>query len=379
MKKKIALLGATGSVGTSTLEVVKEHQDKFEIILATAHNNYLELVKAGDEFNIPNLAITNRKIKFDKSITSSKIIRGEDELLQFLQEIDYDILLNAIVGSAGFKYTIKGLKEEKIVALANKESLVMCGDIINDILRKSNAKLLPVDSEHSAIMQCLMGTKDKKEIRKIILTASGGAFRDWKKSDFPQITIADTLNHPTWDMGNKITVDSATMGNKGLEIIEAHHLFHLPYEKIEAVIHPQSIIHSFVEFIDGSILSQLSYPDMKIPIQLALSYPRRIEATSNFTNIATLPDLTFIPIDYKKYPLLEMAYKVGKNGGIMPTVFNAANEAAVNLFLKEEIAFTDIAKIVECYLNIKNISNPDLETIIAKDKEIKEKVYSNYK
>lgn len=378
MKKKIVLLGATGSIGTSALEVINEHKDKFEIVLASAHSQFKKLIKIGREFQIPNLALTNSNIPKGKSVVAENFIKGNEDTLQFLDEIDYDIMLNAIVGSAGLVYTVKGLKSEKTVALANKESLVMSGELINYIIKNNDSKLIPVDSEHSAILQCLMGTARSTEIRRIILTASGGAFRDWKKEDFPKITLADTLVHPTWDMGNKITVDSATMANKGLEVIEAHYLFQLPYDKIETVIHPQSIIHSLVEFIDGSLLSQLSYPDMKIPIQLALSYPQRLPATADFTDVQTLSALTFTPVDYEKYPMLEMAYEVGRTGGSMPTVFNAANEAAVDLFLHEKISFTEIPKIVEKLIQTENIKQPDLKTILATDKKIKEKVYTDY-
>ena len=378
MKKKIVLLGATGSIGTSTLSVINEHKDKYELVLVSAHGRLNRLMDIVDEFHIPYAALTDDRITTKSINSSATIINGNKELLSLLTEIDYDILLNAIVGSAGLAYTLAGLEAEKTVALANKESLVMCGEIINNILKKKKANLIPVDSEHSAVMQCLMGTVSNNEIKRIILTASGGAFRNWEKEDFHKITLEDTLDHPTWDMGNKITVDSATMANKGLEVIEAHYLFNMPYEKIDTVIHPQSIIHSFVEFVDGSILSQLSYPDMKIPIQLALSYPKRIKATADFTSINSLPDLTFESMDHKKYPLLELAYRVGKLGGIMPTVFNAANEAAVNLFLKEKISFMDITKIVEKFLNRKNISQPKLNEIIAVDKEIKNKIYSEF-
>jgi len=378
MKKKIVLLGATGSIGTSTLSVINEHKDKYELVLVSAHGRLNRLMDIVDEFHIPYAALTDDRITTKSINSSATIINGNKELLSLLTEIDYDILLNAIVGSAGLAYTLAGLEAEKTVALANKESLVMCGEIINNILKKKKANLIPVDSEHSAVMQCLMGTVSNNEIKRIILTASGGAFRNWEKEDFHKITLEDTLDHPTWDMGNKITVDSATMANKGLEVIEAHYLFNMPYEKIDTVIHPQSIIHSFVEFVDGSILSQLSYPDMKIPIQLALSYPKRIKATADFTSINSLPDLTFESMDHKKYPLLELAYRVGKLGGIMPTVFNAANEAAVNLFLKEKISFMDITKIVEKFLNRKNISQPKLNEIIAIDKEIKNKIYSEF-
>ncbi len=375
-KKKIALLGATGSIGRSTIEVVKRHSDRFQIVLATAHNDYKNLLKYAEQLKIPNLVITNESVK-SKINTDKRIYFGENELLEILNRLDYDILLNAVVGSAGLKYTVAGLQSGHDIALANKESLVMAGDIIMKIVQENNCNLIPVDSEHSAIMQCLIGNSLSSQVRKIILTASGGPFSNWELKNFNKITIKDTLQHPTWKMGNKITVDSATMANKGLEVIEAHHLFGLKYAQIDIVIHPQSIIHSMVEFIDGSILAQLSYPDMKIPIQFALSYPERIPESAKFTDIATLPNLTFQKVDYQKFPLLKIAYWVGKTGGIMPTVFNAANEAAVSLFLNEKIKFIDIHKIVDNYISkSENILNPDLKTILAIDKKVKKEIFS---
>ncbi len=375
-RKKIALLGATGSIGRSTIEVVKRHSDRFQIVLATAHNDYKNLLKYAEQLKIPNLIITNEGVK-SKINTDKRIYFGENELLEILNRLDYDILLNAVVGSAGLKYTVAGLQSGHDIALANKESLVMAGDIIMKIVQENNCNLIPVDSEHSAIMQCLLGNSLSSQVRKIILTASGGPFNNWELKNFNKITIKDTLQHPTWKMGNKITVDSATMANKGLEVIEAHHLFGLKYAQIEVVIHPQSIIHSLVEFIDGSILAQLSYPDMKIPIQFAFSYPERISTAAKFTDIATLPNLTFQEVNYQKFPLIKIAYWVGKTGGIMPTVFNAANEAAVSLFLNEKIKFIDIYKIVDNYISkSENILNPDLKTILAIDKEVKKEIFS---
>ena len=372
-KKKIALLGATGSIGKSTIKVVKKHFDEFEIILASSHNNYKDLLQNAEQLNIPNLVITNENFK-SKINSDKKIYFGVDNLLELLDKLDYDILLNAVVGSAGLQYTIAGLKSKHNIALANKESLVMAGDIIIKMAEKNECRLIPIDSEHSAIMQCLLGNSLSSGIRKIILTASGGPFNKLELENFDKITLKDTLKHPTWNMGPKITIDSATMANKGLEVIEAHHLFGLKYEQIEVVIHPQSIIHSMVEFIDGSILSQMSYPDMKIPIQFALSYPERIKATAQFTEITSLPNLTFHKVDYDKFPLLNIAYEVGKAGGIMPTIYNASNEAAVSLFLKEQIKFTDIYKIIKKNLNKSNIENPDLDTILSIDKEVKKEV-----
>jgi 1-deoxy-D-xylulose-5-phosphate reductoisomerase len=375
--KKIALLGATGSIGQSTIEVVKKHPDMFKIVLASAHSRIDELLDYENQIPIDHFVITGEN-GITRSENAGNIHHGEDTLLSLLEEIDYDIMLNAVVGSAGLKYTVAGLKTGHAIALANKESLVMAGDIITELARTNNCRIIPVDSEHSAIMQCLEGAQDKSHVRRIILTASGGPFSSLKIEAFKNITLKDALQHPTWAMGDKITIDSATMANKGLEVIEAHHLFDVSYDEIDVLIHPQSVIHSMVEYIDGSIISQMSFPDMKLPIQYALSYPDRLNATAQNTDLAKIHELTFYKPNFEKFPLLGMAFEVGKQGGILPTVFNAANEAAVTLFLQERIHFTDIPKIVEKELSALNIKNPNIETIIEKDKEIKEKIYTNY-
>jgi 1-deoxy-D-xylulose-5-phosphate reductoisomerase len=379
MRKKIVLLGATGSIGGSTIEVVKQHQDKFRIVFATAHKNYEKLQLLINELDTPYLGVTDNSIPSSvRKIGDRKTFWGEDEVLQLLQTLDYDILLNAVVGSAGLKYTVKALETGHSIALANKESLVMGGEIIIQIAKEKKCKIIPVDSEHSAIFQCLHGSIPHPYMKKLILTASGGPFRTWKMKDFDRITPGHALNHPTWNMGKKITIDSATMVNKGLEVIEAHHLFDMPYQNIDIVIHPQSIIHSMVEFIDGAILAQLSYPDMKLPIQYSLSYPERISSTACHTDITSLPHLTFEKMDYGKFPLLELAFEVGESGGILPTIFNAANEAAVSLFLAGKIKFTDIYKIIKHFVERENISHPDLDTIFKADRAIKEKVFTMY-
>ncbi len=375
--KKIALLGATGSIGQSTIEVVKRHPDEFKIVLASAHSRIDKLLNYAQEVPIDHLVITGEN-GVDRTGHANNIHKGEDTLLSLLEEIDYDIMLNAVVGSAGLKYTVAGLKTGHNIALANKESLVMAGDIITELARENHCKIIPVDSEHSAIMQCLEGVQDISQVHRIILTASGGPFSNLKIEAFKNITLKDALQHPTWAMGDKITIDSATMANKGLEVIEAHYLFDVSFDEIDVLIHPQSVIHSMVEYIDGSIISQLSSPDMKIPIQYALSYPDRLDATAQYTDLAKIHELTFYKPNFEKFPLLRMAFEVGKNGGIMPTIFNAANEAAVTLFLQEKISFIEITKIIERELSVPNIHEPDLETIIEKDKEIKEKIYTNY-
>jgi len=375
--KKIALLGATGSIGQSTIEVVKRHPNEFKIVLASAHNRIDKLLNYAQEVPIDHLVITGEN-GVDRTEQAINIHNGEEALLSLLEEIDYDIMLNAVVGSAGLKYTVVGLKTGHNIALANKESLVMAGNIITELAAENHCKIIPVDSEHSAIMQCLEGAQDKSQVRRILLTASGGPFSYLKIEAFKNITLKDALQHPTWAMGDKITIDSATMANKGLEVIEAHYLFDVPFDEIEVIIHPQSVIHSMVEYIDGSIISQLSFPDMKIPIQYALSYPDRLDATAQYTDMTKIHELTFYKPNFEKFPLLHLAFEVGKNGGIMPTIFNAANEAAVALFLQEKISFIDIPKIVEKEISAPNIQEPDLETIIEKDREIKEKIYTNY-
>ncbi len=299
--KKIAILGITGSIGISAIEVVRKHLTDFEIVLASANNNYNKLFEFAVEFHIPELVITNSSLK--QKITdipeNSILTFGEDELQKKIESIDCDIILNAISGSAGLRSSISTISKGTDLALANKESLIMAGQQIMKMLENSDSNLLPVDSEHSAILQAI-GSSTPEEIQSIIITASGGPFRDLPLAEFKNITLAKTLKHPTWNMGAKITVDSATMMNKGLEVIEAHWLFNKSFDEIKAVIHPQSIIHSFVEFVDGSILAQLSFPTMQIPILYALSYPKHIKSTISKTNILDLPNLNFEEVSFNR-------------------------------------------------------------------------------
>ena len=379
--KKIAVLGITGSIGLSTVEVIKKHPDEFKIVLASSNNNYQKLFALATEFNIPQVVITNQDLKnrISEFPVNIEVFFGEDKLQNILETIDCDIVLNAISGSAGLRSSLTVISRGLDLALANKESLVMAGHLISDLLQNSTARLIPVDSEHSAILQAL-GCSTIEEVRSIILTASGGPFRELPLEEFKNITIKDTLKHPTWDMGPKVTIDSATMMNKGLEIIEAHWLFKKPYSQIKTVIHPQSIIHSFVEFADGSIIAQMSFPNMQIPILFALSYPRHIESSIPKTNILDLPSLTFFEVEKKRYPLFFLACDVGKTGGILPTAMNAANEAAIDLFLNEKIKFTDIYKIIEkAVQNFANVQDPGMDEIIATNKEIYKKIKQDFK
>lgn len=376
--KKIAILGITGSIGLSAIEVIREHTNDFKIVLASANNGYQKLFSLAKEFNIPNLNITNTSLK--NKITdfpkNRNITFGDDKLQELLSTIGCDIVLNAISGSAGLLSSMTTISCGIDLALANKESLVMAGHLIMEKI--NNSKLIPVDSEHSAILQAI-GKSNQNEVRKIILTASGGPFRTLPVSEFKKITVEQSLNHPTWKMGPKITIDSATMMNKGLEVIEAQWLFKKDISDIETVIHPQSIVHSFVEFVDGSIVAQMSFPTMKIPILYALSYPVHINSNIFKTKITDLPSLTFSEVNQERYPLFFLAKEVGKTGGLMPTVMNAANEAAIDLFLEKKIKFGQIYKIVQYIIQKeKNIQNPEIEDIISANREIYKRTLQDY-
>ncbi|MGQ9644390.1 MAG: 1-deoxy-D-xylulose-5-phosphate reductoisomerase, partial [Ignavibacterium sp.] len=336
-----------------------------------ANSNISVLSEQIKEFNPQFVVIKNKsKAKELSEIVNGNvdIISSENALIEAAQKYDYDILIGAIVGFAGLTPTIEAIKRGKRIALANKETLVVAGEIVTRLVAESGAEIIPVDSEHSAIYQCLVG-ENLNEVEKLVLTASGGPFLNKEKSFFDNATVNEALNHPNWKMGSKITIDSATMMNKGLEVIEAHWLFGLPVEKIDVVIHPQSIIHSMVQFVDGSIKAQMGLPDMKLPIQYALTFPERL--TNNFerTNLPLINNLTFFEPDFDKFECLKLAYLVLKTGGTAPCILNAANEVAVDKFLKGIIRFSEIPKLINKALDkIKNHSNPDIETIIECDK-----------
>ena len=372
-KKKVVILGSTGSIGVNTLNVIREFPDLFEVVSLTVNTNIEILKQQVEEFKPESVVIKDEKCAKDFSkICDGKceVLTGDEGLVEVTKRGNYDILVSALVGFAGLTPTIEGIKQQKRIALANKETLVVAGEIINDLSKKHNAELIPVDSEHSAIFQCLVG-ESAKEINKLILTASGGPF--YKRESLKDVTIKEALNHPNWDMGSKITIDSATMMNKGLEVIEAHWLFNLPKEKIEVIIHPQSIIHSMVEFIDGSIKAQLSIPDMKLPIQYALSYPDRFDNSFVETNFTKISELTFVEPDYEKFKCLKLAFDVMEQGGTTPCILNAANEVAVDKFLSGKIEFVDIPNIIDEALNkIENHKTPNLETIYECDRQTRE-------
>lgn len=374
--KKIAVLGLTGSIGLSVAEVVRNHSQMFHIAFATSHNNHEEMLPLAEEFKIDKIVFTSEDIRSEIRNPGADIFFGKEEVLKILASEHFDVVINAISGSAGLQYTYYTLKSGHLLALANKESLVMAGHLFTDEIK--NKRIIPIDSEHSALLQISQGLS-APDIRKIIITASGGPFRELPISEFANIRIQDALQHPTWSMGARITIDSATMFNKGLEVIEAHWLFGLPYEQIEAVVHPQSVIHSLIECSDGSIFAQLSEPSMQLPILYALSYPDHIESDLVKTNLVDLPALTFTAIEPERYPLFNLTREAGKEGGIMPTVLNAANEAAIELFLQSKISFPDISSIVQKHLERhSNIENPGMETILQVNQTVYESVLSSY-
>ena len=366
--KRVTILGSTGSIGRNALNVIDNCEDQFSVIGLSANKNSQLLVEQAKKYQPKFVSIINsegadyveRKLRsFDV-----KILKGREGLLKLASYENSDLLLNALVGTSGMEPTINAIRSKVDVALSNKESLVMAGSIINELAIRNGVKIFPVDSEHSAIWQCLAG-EDSKEINKIILTGSGGPFRTLPIEKFNTITLDQALNHPNWDMGNKITIDSATMMNKGLEVIEAYWLFNLPPEKIEIVIHPQSIIHSMVEFKDKSIKAQLGLPDMKIPIQYALTYPSHHETNWEELDLTEINTLTFEKPDFVKFPCMKLAFEVLDLGGTAPAVLNVANEQAVYRFLNKEISFKEIPIIIEmaCEKH-ENVSDPSLDEIL---------------
>ncbi|HAQ06180.1 MAG TPA: 1-deoxy-D-xylulose-5-phosphate reductoisomerase [Bacillus bacterium] len=370
--KKISLLGATGSIGIQTLDVIKEHPEEFKLVSMSAGKNMEFTRKIISEF-YPELVSVQEKKDADvlrNEFPDIKIVYGSEGLEEAAVFHKSDILVNAVLGSVGLSPTLEAIKANKTIAIANKETLVTAGHIVMEEARRHNVSILPVDSEHSAIFQALQGEKEKN-IERLILTASGGSFRDRTREELIDVTKADALNHPNWSMGAKITIDSATMMNKGLEVIEAHWLFSLPYDRISVLLHRESIIHSMVEFHDTSIIAQLGTPDMKVPIQYALTYPDRLPLVSGKRlNLAEIGKLHFKEMDFDRFRCLKFAYEAGRSGGTMPAVMNAANEAAVAAFLEERITFLQIEDLIEKAMEAHEITNkPSLETIQEVDKE----------
>lgn len=369
--KRITILGSTGSIGTSALEVIEGFAGEVEIVGLSTHQRVDLLYQQCLKFNPKAVCITGTdvSIKLIEKIQRRGILvlTGRDGLKELAAIPENDLLLNALVGSIGMLPTLSAIEQKTDIALANKETLVMGGELVTSFAEKKGVKILPVDSEHSAIFQCLQG-ENRKSISRLILTASGGPFFNFSADKLKSVTVDQALNHPNWQMGDKITIDSATLMNKGLEVIEAYWLFKIPLSQIEVVVHPQSIIHSFVEFIDGSIKAQLGIPDMKIPIQYALTYPDRKFLQSERLNFYSLKKLTFEKPDSKKFPALALAFDSIKKGGTAPAVLNAANEVAVRKFLEKKISFLDIPKYVKLALEKHSIIlNPNLEDVLAAD------------
>ncbi|HEY9189150.1 MAG TPA: 1-deoxy-D-xylulose-5-phosphate reductoisomerase [Ignavibacteria bacterium] len=378
--KNIAIFGSTGSIGVNSLNVIRNYPDRFKVVCLSTNKNYDLIYEQAREFNPQFIIITDKSnnINFRKQINNTEVLYGREWFEKILKNEKIDILINSLVGFSGLEPTIIAIKNNIKVALANKESLVTGGELINKYLKEYNNELIPIDSEHSAILQCLVGEKPDT-ISKLILTASGGPFLNRNSNDFETITVSEALNHPNWKMGNKITIDSATLMNKGLEVIEAKWLFEIPLEKIEVIIHPQSIIHSMVEFIDGSIKAQLGIPDMKIPIQYALTYPDRLPNNNSRLNFLDIKGLHFYKPDLKKFRCLKLAYDACKTGGSAPTIMNAANEIAVDLFLKERINFNTIPDIIEDALSTFPISNiNDFNDISETDKIVREQMLKKF-
>jgi 1-deoxy-D-xylulose-5-phosphate reductoisomerase len=372
-KKHIAILGSTGSIGTQALEVIENHSDVFEIEVLTAQNNADLLIEQAKKFKPNAVVITNEdlysKVKEALAGTDVKVFTGENAIESVVQMDSVHLVLTAVVGFSGLKPTIKAIESGKDIALANKETLVVAGELVTSRAQKKGVNIYPVDSEHSAIFQCLVG-EFHNPIEKIILTASGGPFRGKKKNELESVTKAQALKHPNWSMGAKVTIDSATLMNKGLEVIEAKWLFGLKAEQIEVVVHPQSIIHSLVQFRDGSIKAQLGLPDMRLPIQFAIGYPNRLNSSFPRFDFMNYPALTFERPDLETFRNLALAFHALKMSGNMPCVLNAANEVAVAEFLKGRIGFLEMPGLVEeCLAKISFVKTPSLNDYIETDKE----------
>jgi len=372
-RKQIAILGSTGSIGTQTLDVVRSHPDLFEVYAMTANNNAELLIKQAQEF-LPEIVVIANKQKYGQvkealSDLPIKVWAGEDALSQVVQEEEIQIILTAMVGYSGLKPTISAIKAGKVIALANKETLVVAGELITQLAMQHRAPILPVDSEHSAIFQCLAGELNNP-IEKIILTASGGPFRSFSHDKLATVSKKEALKHPNWNMGAKITIDSATLMNKGFEMIEAKWLFGVETNQIQIVVHPQSIIHSMVQFRDASIKAQMGLPDMRLPIQYALAYPRRIFSDFERLDFNKFPILTFEEPDTLKFRNLALAYEAVRQGGNMPCVLNAANEIVVAAFLEDKIGFLEMSDVIEKVMaTIPFVASPDLDDYIRTDEE----------
>jgi 1-deoxy-D-xylulose-5-phosphate reductoisomerase len=376
MKKSISILGSTGSIGTQTLDVIAHDLESYQVEALSAGSNIALLLEQIKQFQPKKVSIATKALADElKHYISAKtqVFYGEAGLIEIAAATDADFVVSALVGSQGLSPTLAAIAAGKNIGLANKETLVTAGHLVTDMVKKHGVTLLPIDSEHSAIFQCLNG-ESREQVAKIVLTASGGSFRDRTRKQLEGVTVEEALKHPNWAMGAKITIDSATMVNKGLEVIEAHWLFQMPYDQIEVMLHPESIIHSMVEYVDHSVMAQLGNPDMRIPIQYALTYPQRSQTPTKPLRLTEIGTLHFREMDYVRYPCLRMAFTAGKQGGSAPTVYNAANEVAVARFLNREISFLQIEEIIDRVMSLHtSLYSPDLEQIAYTDRWAREK------
>jgi 1-deoxy-D-xylulose-5-phosphate reductoisomerase len=368
--KKVAVLGSTGSIGTQTLDVISHYPEDFEVVGLAAGNNISLLLEQVRAFRPKWVSAATEELagRIRAEVSSDvKVLHGDEGLTEIAGHSGADYVVCALVGSIGLTSTLAAIEAGANIGLANKESLVTAGHLVMKKAKEKGVAILPVDSEHSAIFQCLNG-EDARTIRRIVLTASGGSFRDRTRDELMNVTVADALKHPNWSMGAKITIDSATMVNKGLEVIEAHWLFGLPYDQIDVMLHPESIVHSMIEFVDTSVMAQLGNPDMRVPIQYALTYPNRMPSPASPLDLLKQATLHFREMDFNRYPCLRLAYEAGRIGGTATTVYNAANENAVARFLKGDISFLAIEHTIEQVLSKHSvIADPDLETILGSD------------
>jgi 1-deoxy-D-xylulose-5-phosphate reductoisomerase len=353
--RRVVILGSTGSIGTQALDVIRHTHDRFQVVGLAAASNHELLVGQIREFMPPVVAVSDETAANElhaglAGLRSVEMVVGAEAAEQLARELDADIVLNAMVGAVGLPPTLAALQSGKTLALANKESLIVGGELVMDLVKGEPERLVPVDSEHAALAQCLRG-ESREDLKRVIITASGGPFRGWTREELAKASVKEALAHPTWKMGPKITIDSATLMNKGLEVIEAHFLFGLDYSQIDVVVHPESVVHGIAEFADGAMVAQLSKPDMRLPIQLALAYPERLPAGIESLDLATLGSLTFEPVDREAFPALDLCFKAGRLGSTFPAVLNAANEVAVMAFLEGKIAMTGIPDVVERVLD----------------------------
>jgi 1-deoxy-D-xylulose-5-phosphate reductoisomerase len=353
--RRVVILGSTGSIGTQALDVIRHTPDRFQVVGLAAASNHELLVGQIREFMPPVVAVSDETAANElhaglAGLRSVEMVVGAEAAEQLARELDADIVLNAMVGAVGLPPTLAALQSGKTLALANKESLIVGGELVMDLVKGEPERLVPVDSEHAALAQCLRG-ESREDLKRVIITASGGPFRGWTREELAKASVKEALAHPTWRMGPKITIDSATLMNKGLEVIEAHFLFGLDYSQIDVVIHPESVVHGIAEFADGAMMAQLSKPDMRLPIQLALAYPERLRAGVEPLDLASLGSLTFEPLDREAFPSLDLCFKAGRLGSTFPAVLNAANEVAVMAFLEGKIAMTGLPDVVERVLD----------------------------